>query len=733
MIRHGIARALLPPIGIACILGPFARPARAQEGIFSGMQKGLDFTFSSVSTTTTFASGQVTKTETQNLFPSLTLNLDALVYPNLRLNAGGVFELSKAASTTDGTDTDSTIVRNRPFFLLRSTNPVFSPGVGYFRREERARTAGVSDVKLVNDEYAAYLGWNPAGGPRSDFQFLRTHTFDGERAVQDVTRDFGTLASNYTAGNFGAYYRGAYLSTDNPLERVRTEQVTHGARLTDSGSLIRKRLLWNTTYNVNYQDIRTASSGTDGEVALPVTPFAGLAIASDTPTTARLSQNASLVDANLTAGAGVDLGLSLPPEDTQARNIGLDFLNRTEVNRFLIWVDRDLPFEIANSFSWEVYSSQDNIVWTRESAVPAAPFGPFENRFEVDFPTVTARYVKVVTRPLSIAVVDAARFTDILVTEVQPFLRRSAGEVRSRLTQTTHLVNSDVRMRILDAPSLFYEGYFLFNGPDTFGTNTTTLSNGLSVNHTFARIVSIYARGAHEQGHDPQGDRVATLTNATLTVNPIPTFRTSLLYTGRDERHAGLPYDSTGVFVQNSAQLYHGIDLLFGFGRSSTTRETGEHTQDRLLNASGTIVPREHVSLTFSYDDTATRRSGTFVGSQRFHVRRVYGALAVDPLRSLHLALGEEVITTPDQPTRTTHDIGVNWAPFPDGTLQFIFVYNEALRPLQFGKDRSTLGSVRWNLSRRSYLDVSYQKTRSEFVTQTNRSRIVSVSMRLFI
>ena len=733
MIRHGIARKLLPPICVVSVLGLFAPAAAAQEGLFAGMQKGLDFTFSSVATKTTFASGLVTKTETKNLFPALTLNMDALVYPNLRLNAGGVFEVSMASTNTDGGELDSTIVRNRPFFLLRSTNPVLSPGFGYFRREERARTGSLSNVKLVNEEYAGYLGWNPAGGPRSDLQYLRTHTFDGTRTFEDTTKAFATLVSNYTHANFGAYYRGAFLDTDNTLLHLQTQQITHAARVSDAGLLVRKRLAWNATYNVNYQDVRTSSSGQGGEVAVPISVFAGLAAVSDTPGTARLSQNAAIIDGNLTASGGIDLGVTAPPEDPQARNIGVDFLNRTEVNRFLLWVDRELPFEISNAFSWEVYSSPDNIAWTREATVPAATFGPFENRFEIDFPNVTARYVKVVTRPLSIAVPDASRFPDIFVTEIQAFLRRPAGEATSRITQTTHLVNTDVRMRLLDAPSLFYEGFFLYNGPDTFGTSTTTVSNGLSLNHSFARIFSVYARGAREQGRDPQGDRVANVTNATVTATPIPTLRSSFLYTGRDEEIAGVPLDRRGYFVQNSAQVYRGVDVLFGFGWSATTRETGETTHDRLLNASATIVPRQHVSLTFSYDDTDSKRSGTFVGNPNQQVRRVYGAIAVDPVPTLHLVLGEEVIVVTDQQTRTTHDIGANWAPFPDGQLQFIFAHNEALRALEFGKQRSTVGTVRWNLSRRSYLDVTYQRTKSEFVIQTDESRVFSISVRFFV
>ena len=119
------------------------------------------------------------------------------------------------------------------------------------------RTAGSRELKLVNDDYAAYLGWKPEGGPQSDFQFVRTNTFDGNRAFQDTTKDFGSLVSNYNYKNLSAYYHGAYLDTDDRLRGFETEQVSHAARVGYSGSFIDKRLLWNATYNVNYQDIKT--------------------------------------------------------------------------------------------------------------------------------------------------------------------------------------------------------------------------------------------------------------------------------------------------------------------------------------------------------------------------------------------------------------------------------------------------------------------------------------------
>jgi hypothetical protein len=107
--------------------------------------------------------------------------------------------------------------------------------------------------------------------------------------------------------------------------------------------------------------------------------------------------------------------------------------------------------------------------------------------------------------------------------------------------------------------------------------------------------------------------------------------------------------------------------------------------------------------------------------------------MSLDPIRTLHLILGGEVIVATGQNTRTSLDVGVNWAPFPDGTLQFIFASNETLRELEFGSEKNTLGAVRWNVSRRSFIDVSFQRTRSETAFQTTQSRIVSATVRFFL
>ncbi len=365
--------------------------------------------------------------------------------------------------------------------------------------------------------------------------------------------------------------------------------------------------------------------------------------------------------------------------------------------------------------------------------MPAAPFGPFENRFELDFPDVTARYIKAVTRPLSPVQPEASRFPDILVTEAQALLRRAAEDVGDSATRTSHIFNTDVRMRLLDTPSLYYEGSYWMTDVNPDGVERDTLSNGVSITHAFNPTVSVFGRYAREQGSERFGYRVANVSSATLTYTPFPTFTGSLLYSGLDERVGDLLNDRRSLLVQTTSQLYRGVDLQLGGGWTFTTRVTGEQLRDDLFNVTTSIAPRQDLTVTFTYGGARTTRSGAFSGDPESLTSRGYLTVAYDPTRTLRLVVGQEVITGLGEGTRTTTDIGANWAPFPDGTLQFIFTYDEALRSLEYGTEQVLRAGVRWNVTSRSYIDFSYQNIRSEYTFQATRTKVLSVDVKLFL
>ena len=364
--------------------------------------------------------------------------------------------------------------------------------------------------------------------------------------------------------------------------------------------------------------------------------------------------------------------------------------------------------------------------------VASAVFGPFENRFRLDFRAVSARYLKVVTRPLSGAILDAARYPEILVTEVQAYQTQPSGSGRNRLTRTTQNLTSDVRYRLLGSPLLHYEGsVWMLRVPS--GQDRHTVSNGLSAVHRFARTVSSSGRMSYEWGTDRGKRRTATLANGTLTFDPIRTFTGSLLYTGQRERIGGAPNDRQNVTARVNAQVYQGVDVQAGLGWGVSTRETGEHQRDRLANLNAFIVPRSDLTITANYADTRSTRTGTIVGRPEYHTRSGFLTVAYDPIRTLRVVLAEELIAITGERTRTTHNVGIDWAPFRDGALQFRVAYNEAIRPLEFGSERIFQTGLRWNLSRQSYLDVTYLRIESEFTVERTKSKVLSVNLKVFL
>ncbi len=153
-------------------------------------------------------------------------------------------------------------------------------------------------------------------------------------------------------------------------------------------------------------------------------PFAGLAGINDTPQLGALGANTTLIDGNTAVSTGINIGQLLSQTgDIQQRNLGLDFGTQATVSTIYVWVDRPLPSVVANSFSWDIYTSSDNQNWLFAQTVFPSNFGQFDNRFEIYFSAVNARYVKVVTRPLSSALVPppGSDVGYIFITEVSAF------------------------------------------------------------------------------------------------------------------------------------------------------------------------------------------------------------------------------------------------------------------------------------------------------------------------
>lgn len=696
----------------------------------------LDFSYSSVSTKTADITGNTTKTDATTSNPRFTLNIDKTIYPNLRLIAGGMAEKIVTDSETNGQETKTSVTRMRPFLDLRLNTPFYTAGVGYSRREETVKTSGVTSITDVNEEYNAILGWRPVEFPSWELRYRRTNTFDEDRSIQDINQDFFSLKSKYEYKGLTFDYLGTYSKTKDNLVNLETEDLLNSGRLSYASTFFNDRVSLYTTYNYTHQEVKTVTAGS-GFVSLQVFPLQGLFSLDDTPADGPpLDPAPALIDGNLTAGTGINIGVPLLGGDNRPRNIGLDFGITTEVNQLLVWVDRELPPGISDSFSWQVFTSRDNLNWTLVATIPSAPFGQFQNRFEINFPNVTTRFIKVVVDPLTqaeAALVPTFQNPNLInVTEFQAFTRTPAAGVQGNVRRTSQVYNLDTKTRILDLPMLYYDLSYFLNKVDPSGQKETILSNGFSLFHRLSRILSTTAKVAREDGQERDENRVAYIFNAAVNADFLRTLRSSLVLSGRDEEVDGRPSNNYSVILNNTAELYRGVDINLNGGMTFAKEETGGRQQTTLFNFISTITPRRDLTLNLNYSDTIARRSGGGRQNATEHTQRGEVMTSYNPFRTLNLSGKIEIIAQTNQNTRTTKNYGLNWVPFPDGALHFNFVYNEEIRSEDNGLNRIITPSLRWDITKRSFVDLTYQIIKSETNTQKTDTKVISSNLNIF-
>ena len=727
----GSAAAVLRGVLVSFLLAIFLSADSRADGL-SGY---LEYVYTKTTSESKDATGTESTLDTGNFLQRYNLSLDKRVYPNLRLLSGGLFEKSDVSGSTEtGTtrqDFDSTTTKLRPFVDLSLSTPLYQMAANYSRSEDRQKSQGSPPLTLIRDQYSGMLGWNPEALPSLRFQFLRADRHDGERIFQDSSSQSYQLTSQYRpVSSVSLYYQGGLTDSQDRLSNNESRDVVHNGRFSYAGQWWNRRISLGTDYNITYRETEFHAGGA-GEVSVPLLPFSGLSAIDDTPELGELSVNPSLVDGDLQAGSGINLGLPPPGGDTQRRNVGLDFGVPTAVNTLFVSIDREIPRSVGDSFSWDIYTSSDNLNWILFQTIQPALQDPFVPRFEIRLQDVTARYIKAVTRPLASTVPLATDFPLIQVTELQAALRSSAAAAGGRAVSASHIYNLSVRTRILDVPTLTYELAYSF-AKATRAPSRFHLSNGLYAGHRFSKHVSGTARVAREDSEDSGRGGRAYVFSGSLEAVPLPTLRHNLLLGARDDSAEGRSSRNLSLLLYNTAGLYKGLDVNVAAGRSRSVSETGQRTDTTQADASAVIVPNRKVTLNLTYAGKWDKITGGDPPADRTVTTHSKEASVVfTPVSTVYLFGSYRAENPSGQNRRTIRNYSASWTPFPDGKLHLGFLYSETLRSETDGRDRTINPNLRLDIARGSFFSLAYQNTSSRSNLQSSDSDIISGDLRI--
>ncbi len=691
-----------------------------------GIRLNGEITYQDVDTTTTNkTTGEKFDTNSYLIRQRYNLDLSKTIFPYLSFDTGTISEFNHTNSETEGTTTKRDERLLQPFVRLSLNNPIYQSSLEYRRTEFHTSTTNVPNTEDIRDEYDALLGWKPVELPEVTLRYTYTHVYDDPETV-DLLEKLTTVESKYTAlRDLSLNYFYSRTDTENRLANFDTLEQLHSGRAEYGRNFWDGRFFFNTNYRITYSTIDL--SGDSSNVQVPLFRSLGLFSLDNSPQDGpALTVNNALIDGNLNASAGIDIGLG--GDELTLTNIGVDLGVTTEVSEIRIWVDRRLTDPVANSFSWTVYTSPDNTnlsTWTLVATISPAPFGTFDNVFSISFPSVSTRFIKVVTRPLLPTVPDAASFPNIFVTEMETFGTVSQDAFQDSQDTIDWTYDLNLRARVTDKTTLGYSLYYNYRDQD-LANKRTELSNTLSLNHIFDEVFSTTARLNRTDETEENVDTVEYNYNVSLRGAYLPTLDQSLTFSGSSTNTEDDSSDTMTVLLRTNAILYTGwsafVDAGFNWNRPEASNTT---EKSWLLRASTNFAPNQMLTLNLDYrqreiihPETSSRYDFT---AEAFFV----------PLRALSFNARYNIVDRTGFDTQTTQNYAAIWSPFPDGSIQFFFNYNETLESVE-DRRRTTIGpGLNWTISNHFFFEMSYSYQKDDSDVQKIESNNLFAKLRL--
>jgi len=652
------------------------------------------------------------------------------LYPNVSFALGGLFERNDTEDLGFTSLGDATRRRWSPYISLRQRSRLFFADLNVIRLQRDAEAFGQSAGE-TQDNYNASFGWKPEPYPTLSFRLQRTDNYDSTRTAVDRTQNLAELRIQYEALDKVRFnYRGGRATATDNLQDNEIRRRYHTGNLSYGDAFWNRRIQLNADYSYDQQNSEIITSGS-GEISTPIRPDEGLSELSEFPDNVTLIPNPALIDENRIASAGINLGLPPPGGDARPRNIGLDLGEPTTLNNLYVWVDTDLPLATSNSFQWDIYTSSDNIEWSYRQTVAPASFGTFEPRFDLRFSDITARYVKVVTRPLDTTDPNASQFPAIFVTEIEAFLRTPASETEQESTIRTQRFTTDVRARLLRDHAFFYE--FSYNARDAQDRPLIwSMSNGLSFSEQLSPVYTVSARASRVDEVDVNEQLTSYIYGASLRAQAIPTLSSTVVFSGRwNDIPAGSDY-ANSVFLYNALTIYNGLTMNIGLGTNVNNRPDGQRIENFQVNATANVAPHRSLSFNLQHQQNREERTGGELPETRLSQQGISTVSAsYTPLPAIYLFGSYRIEHRNNAEDLTTRNYSVSWNPFAGGGLQLSFQYNETFRDELSSLFRFFTTRARWNITQRWYVELAWEDSMTESDLVTTDRDILRVGTRL--
>jgi len=473
--------------------------------------------------------------------------------PRLKTNA---FLRYYTFDIDQGATADSRREEYQPGADLSWQHPDFNFRAAYIRRETELSTVPGT---YVTDDTRFSVRSTREDLPllRVEFSRLLTRERDLPGGRDNSDSRLRTSLNRFFSGG-SANYQFSRRWTENLVSGLDADRTEHRTNLDWSTTdLAEGRLALSSSYS--YRHVSHTDEVNDGGVILDLlTPAAGLHSVDPTPDLDPLEDSPGLIDGDFDTAVLPVIDVGGVGEDN---NIGVDLGFAREVSAVYVHTDRPSGLDAA----WSVFVSDDNIAWRPWTGYPSSTFNTAQQRYEIEFPYVTARYLKIVAEGGN----EVAR---VLVTELSVLQPRTAA-VKETRTQDLHLADIRAAYSFSERVTTTIAAAYLNDRSGSLGGRRENLDTNLRLSvlqGDFIQHLASWNRSSQNAGGNIQ-DILTNTANYTLQATPLPTLRGSLSATHREEKIDGrrsVRYSSATAEARGTPLPRLETSIQTGFSRS---------------------------------------------------------------------------------------------------------------------------------------------------------------------
>jgi hypothetical protein len=529
-----------------------------------------------------------------------------------------------------------------------------------------------------------------------------------DRYFVDQERIESRLQVTQTIEPFSYEYSFRDERTDDLDVDVQSERVEHLGRVTYQDAhfqdAVSTALSLFGSERENTTDVPSGTTPT-----LQVFPTQAFAAIDTTPQVSALPQNLALIDGNLAASAGIDIG-GFGSGGQLSWNLAVQLPPGQSVDRVELATVAVVPANFRNQFAFSVWASDDNVFWTLVKSSAAYVYDPAFQRFRLSIPSVANRFVKVVNTA------SPAGAPAVLISEMETFRAATgAGNNRSTYDDSIRSATSNVSWRITDTVSVGADLFLQGAEADSGGTRTrdeTRFDTGVWASWAATETVDATVRVADQIVEDRvlRDEELRTL-QGVVSYRPIRTVDVDVSYLRSDrdvDGHDDVQNDIAQVL--SSAELLPTLRAELSLERNVTEDATNQRDIERWITGAGLIA---EVTATLDATLRARNDAATVSGSgasavpdpseDRYELTLVYRP-------SEHL-IGEAELRWIDNYAGNGLDqrLRVDWIPFGDGSLDMQFDFDRTSTQ-SFGDTQTDRwrGFVRYGINPYAYLEFQY-------------------------